>query len=181
MHMHQKFDIRIVAPICNFLGNESLALMLSCVFYTIFNFAEPLKKASWRTASNDVIIAAVIRGVFGASSRLRVMLFNYFLLLLARAFILAGVWALWCLGASLIFANFLTLILKSFFFFLFLVWALSPHLTPPPPTPPLAKMPRGYLSVKAVSYKLKRIIYNIYKSMTVYVLSINQLNGLSMV
>ena len=64
-----------------------------------------------------MIIAAVIRGVFGASSRLRVMFFNYFLLVLARAFILAGVWALWCLGASLIFANFLTLILKYFFFF----------------------------------------------------------------
>ena len=77
---------------------------------------------------------------------------------------------MWFLGASLIFANFLTLILKSFFFFLFLVWALSPHLTPP-----LAKMPWGYLSVKVVSYKLKRIIYNIYKSMTVYILSINQL------
>ena len=173
MHMHQKFDIRIVAPICNFLGNESLALMLSCVFYTIFNFAEPLKKASWRTASNDVIIAAVIRGVFGASSRLRVMLFNYFLLLLARAFILAGVWALWCLGASLIFANFLTLILKSFLFFFFPCVGTKP--------PPSAKMPWGYLSVKVVSYKVKRIIYNIYKSMIVYVLSINLLNGLSMV
>ena len=45
--------------------------------------------------------------------------------------------------------------------------------------PPSAKMPWGYLSVK-VLYKVKRIIYNIYRSMIVYVLSINLLNGLSM-
>ena len=172
MHMHQKFDIRIVAPICNFLGNESLALILSCVFYTIFNFAEPLKKASWRTASNDVIIAAVIRGVFGASSRLRVMFFNYFLLVLARAFILAGVWGLWCLGASLIFANFLALILKSFFFFF-------PCVGTKPP--PIGENAVGLSFCKSCIINLKRIIYNIYKSMTVYVLGINQLNGLSMV
>ena len=47
--------------------------------------------------------------------------------------------------------------------------------------PPSAKMPWGYLSVKVVSYNVKRIIYNIYKSMIVYVLIIYLLNGLSMV
>ena len=45
---------------------------------------------------------------------------------------------------------------------------------------PSAKMPWGYLSVKVLSNKVKRIIYNICKSMPVYVLSINLLNGLSM-
>ena len=61
-----------------------------------------------------------------------------------------------------------TLIPDPKFFFFFLVWALSP---------PSAKMPWGYLSVKVLSYKVKRIIYSIYNSMTVYVLSINLLNG----
>ena len=53
--------------------------------------------------------------------------------------------------------------------FFFLVWALSP---------PSAKMPWGYLSVKVLLYKVKRIVYNIYKSMIVYALSVNLLNGL---
>ena len=57
---------------------------------------------------------------------------------------------------------------KQFFFF------LCGHKAPPS-----AKMPWGYLSIKVLLYKAKRIIYNIYKSMIVYVLSINLLNGLS--
>ena len=47
--------------------------------------------------------------------------------------------------------------------------------------PPAAKMPWGYLSVKVLWYKVKIVIWNIYKSRIVYVLNINLLSCLSMV
>ena len=58
------------------------------------------------------------------------------------------------------------------FFFFFLWWHQAP---------PSVKMPWGYLSVKVVWYKVKIVIWNIYKSRIFYVLSINLLGCLSMV